>query len=453
MIISGESYSLLERPSPTSQLVKNERAKLLIQLDVSVFTEELSKVGEFLRIAYNGLALHPAIQGKVTILAIEITQLTDKSAVSLVEYGLASDRVLSALESTYWHIYNGKERFAKTSFTSIGRIAGNMAEIAMKIHKSYEEVTDNVKQLISEITSVQQTKKDEKTNLTLLQQELEANLKRAQQISEEALEAYKKYEGLFYDARRREKKAIKAQSNPFKRLFNAFTSHLKLGEAYDFSAYKSAEEAYRAEKYKYLEKMETYRKLKADSLADLADFTQRIKNAKDNQEIADITIDALTKTVGGLKLISIAMLNAANYWNGIKVYCSNLKEVGSDAAELFDQYLEETNEEERKWLWRQRPFMIKAMELYGQWTAIGSVCYDTAKQLREARYQLRDVIKENRSEKESLEILPKLAAKFHKEIMSDIKLLDQQGREHKEVDRQEEQEEKEWDTEHKHTEF
>lgn len=107
--IGGESYSLLERPSPASQLVKNARAKLLMQLDVSVFTEELNKVGEFIRIAYNGLAIHPALQGKVTILAIEITQLTDKSAVSLVEFGLASDRVLSALESTYWHIYNDKE--------------------------------------------------------------------------------------------------------------------------------------------------------------------------------------------------------------------------------------------------------------------------------------------------------------------------------------------------------
>ena len=450
VVVGKESFSLLERPSPTTQLVKNARAKLLMQLDVRVFTEELSKVGEFLRIAYNGLALRPELQGKVTILAIEITQLTDESAVSLVEFGLASDRVLTALETTYWHIYNDEEEFAKDSFTSIGRIAGNMAGIATKIHKSYKEVIDVIIELISETSSAQQSEKDKKTKLTQLQQELEANVKRAQKASEEALDAYKKYDGLFHDARRREKKAINAQSDPLKRLANAFTSHFGFGEAFDFKAYKNAEDAYRAEKYKYLEKMESYRKLKAESLADFAEFTQRIKNAKDNQEIADITIDALTKTVSGLKLISIAMLNAANYWNGIKAHCNNLKEIGSDAAEQFDRYYEKTNRDERRRLWRQRPFMIKAMDLYAQWTAIGSVCYDTAKDLRGPRYQLRDVIKESRSEQESLNILPQLAAKFHKELMSDIALLDEQGREHREAHRQEE---RQWDREDKHTEL
>ena len=187
------------------------------------------------------------------------------------------------------------------SFASIGKIAGYMADEATKLYNSHEEEVKNV-----------------------------GDIKRAQKVTEEALGAYKKYEGLFHDARKREKIAINAQSNPLIKLANAFTSHFGFGEVYDTKSYKNAEEAYGAEKYKYLEKMKSFRKIKDEALADLADFTNGIVNCKNDKELADVTINALLKTLGGLRVVSIAMLNAATYWNQMKIHLNDLKQKGNN---------------------------------------------------------------------------------------------------------------------------
>lgn len=418
------SYSLLERPPDTSPLVQNARASLLMHLDVRTLSQQLKRVGSFIRIAYNGLAMHPILQGEVTNLGIRITGLADKSAVTLMDFGLASGRVLGALESTYWYIYNDKEKFAMGSFASIGKIAGYMANEATKLHNSYEEEVKNVGELIRAVSYAQDSEEKKKINLTEMQNDFESRIKRAQKITEEALGAYKKYEGLFHDARRQEKKAINAQSDPLRKLANAFTSQFGFGEVFDAKAYKNAEEAYGAEKYKYLEKMESFRKIKDEALADLAEFTNRIINSKNDKELADVTINALLKTLGGLKVVSIAMLNAATYWNQIQKHLNDLKEKGTIIADDFDRIMEETNKEERRTLWQSRPFKSKAMELYGEWVAIGSVCYETVRELRGAQYHLREVVLEHRSRQESLDIVRKLAVDFQKEISLEKEMLE-----------------------------
>ena len=365
-----------------------------MHLDVRTISEQLKKVGNFIRIAYNGLAMHPILQGEVTNLRIQITRLADKSAVTLTDFGLASGRVLGALESTYWYIYNDKEKLAMGSFASIGKIAGYMADEATKLYNSYEEEVKNVGELIRAVSYAQETEENKKINLTEMQNDFESRIKRAQKVTEEALGAYKKYEGLFHDARKREKKAINAQSNPLIKLANAFTSHFGFGEVYDTKSYKNAEEAYGAEKYKYLEKMESFRKIKDEALADLADFTNRIVNCKNDKELADVTINALLKTLGGLRVVSIAMLNAATYWNQMKIHLNDLKQKGTMIADHFDQIMEETNAEERRTVFQSFPFKRKAMELYGKWVAIGGVCYETVRELKIAQYHLRAVVSE-----------------------------------------------------------
>ena len=241
----------MEQPPDISPIVQNARASLPMHLNVRTISEQLKKVWNFIRIPYNGLVMHPILQGEVTNLAIRIT---DKSAVTLTDFGLASERV--ARESTYWYIYNDKEKLAIGSFASIGKIAGYMADEATKLYNSHEEEVKNVEELIRAVSYAQETEENKKINLMEMQNYSESRIKRAQKVTEDALGAYKKYEGLFHDAQKREKKAINAQSNPLIKLANAFTSHFGFGEVFKTKAYKNAEKAHRAEKYKYLEKME-----------------------------------------------------------------------------------------------------------------------------------------------------------------------------------------------------
>lgn len=422
--INKISYSLLERPPDTSPIVQNAKASLLMHLDVRTTSEQLKKVGTFIRIAYNGLAIHPILQGEVTNLAIRITGLADKSAVTLTDFGLASEQVLDALESTYWYIYNDNEKLAMGSFASIGEIAGYMADEATKLHNSYEEEVKNVGELIRAVSYAQEIEKNKKINLTEMQNDFESRIERRQKVAEEALDAYKKYEGLFHDARKREKKAINAQSNPLIKLAYVFTSQFGFGEVFDTKAYKNAEEAYGAEKYKYLEKMESFRKIKAEALADLAEFTNRIINSKNDEELTDVTINALVKTLGGLKVVSIAMLSSAKYWNQMKIHLTRLEQRGTKIAKHFDKIMEKTNAEERRTVFQSFDFKKKAMKLYGMWVAIGSVCYETVEEFEGAQLHLRAVVLENHSQQESLDIVRKLAVDFQKEILEEKAMLE-----------------------------
>lgn len=427
--IDETSYSLLERPPVDSRIVKAARQNILLHLDIDAVSEGLNRVGKFISLAYNGLAMHTRLQGKVTNLAIRVTKLGDDSALTIMDFRRASERVLSALESTYWYLYNDEEEVARDVFASVSSVASQMAEKARQLNQLYEKEVKHVEEILDATFDAKDNEESRRRNLTQLRSDFEARIERAQKAKQEAFAAFKNYETLFYEAREREYDAIDDQTDPLKKIANAFTSFIGV-QAYDFQAYKDAAEAFRQEKIKYLNEMEKHRSIKDEALKELAEFTHRVQTCQDDAKLADITIDALQNTLGGLKMVAIVMLDAADYWNRIQSHCNDMQESGTGLAVQFDSVMKK-DVEKRRQLWRSYPFKRSAIELYSQWVALGSVCYESIKGLEQTRQSLREVIKENPTRQEALENVRKLAKDFEGEIALARRLLEAERQEKK----------------------
>ena len=423
VVEGGSSYSLFERPPVSSKIVQAAREKIVIHLDIHAVSEQLNQVGNFIRIAYNGLAMHSSLQGKVTNLAIRVTKLGDESALTITEFQLASERVLRALESTYWYIYNDDEDVARDIFTSVSSVASDMARKAMELRGMYEQEVTNVQDILEATYNTKEYEESKRKNLTQMMSEFETRIKRSETTRQEGLAAFKNYESLFYEARKREYDAIDDQTDPWKKIANAFTSVFTDKQVYDFQAFKDAEETFRQEKFKYLDEMEKYRKIKDEALVELQEFTHRLQTSDDDTKLADITIDALQNTLGGLKLVAIVMLDAAKYWKSFQSHLNDMQKSGTILAVEFDSLMRKDITKRRQ-LWRSPPFKRKALELYSHWVALGSVCYESMKGLKQTQQILRDVIKENPTRKEALANIRKLAKDFEGEIVQARRLLE-----------------------------
>ena len=79
-------YSMTETPSVDSPLVRLEKEGLHGSLDLETFVKDLSNVGKFIRIAYNGIgAAGPEfqeLQNQVQRLGFDFSKLCDKSAIT-----------------------------------------------------------------------------------------------------------------------------------------------------------------------------------------------------------------------------------------------------------------------------------------------------------------------------------------------------------------------------------
>ena len=112
-------------------------------------------------------------------------------------------------------------------------------------------------------------------------------------------------------------------SNPLKRIANAFLAPVGL-KAFDLDQeYDQARDA-KEEKLKHLEEMKKQRDARRSALEDIAEFTKKIENCKDDSELAGVAIEALHSAMGGLQKLSAVMMKAALFWKQMQTHCEQL---------------------------------------------------------------------------------------------------------------------------------
>ena len=406
----GQKYSLFKRPSDTSQLVQTAKEDIMHHLDVKTLAEELNVVGKFIHLAFNGLVAFPKLQGEVKLMEIRVMKLADESAVTLITFARASDQVLDVLETTYWYLYHSKEEMARSIFASIADVANRMENKAEGLLKKYKDEVTNVENILQKTYNAKGDEEEKKYNLTQTKSEIDGKLKRLDVTKREALNSFKKVESLFYDARRKEHKAIKNQANSWKKLANAFTSTFFKTEVYDMGAYKTAADAYKHEKEKYFEEMAKIQAVKDKALEDIAEYAHRVQHIKSEVELADSTIEALQKTLEALHLVVLVMEDAVLFWHSMSEHLYELKRANTNLEIEFKGLMETMNETERQKRWQSSEFKEKAIKNYVHWVAVKSVCYGFAKGLNSAQNELRKIVRESpRSKQEAFENVHKLA--------------------------------------------
>ena len=105
--LEDETFSLLEIPESNSALVKKHEDLVLTGVDLDSLVTDLSMVGKFTRIAYNGVAGYTELQIKIRRIGVNVSQLCDKSAMTVGKFLQTSEAILQDLQTTYQFLIDG----------------------------------------------------------------------------------------------------------------------------------------------------------------------------------------------------------------------------------------------------------------------------------------------------------------------------------------------------------
>lgn len=423
--IGEETFSLVEVPASGTVVVEEQRKLLLGSVDLPTLVADLGRVGKFVRVAYNGVAGYTELQIKIRGIGYDVTKLCDKSAVTVAKFKQASGSILGDLQGTYQFLLDGLEEMAVETLKGITDVAKDMAAAADQLHEDFDNESQRVEEALKETMTTKGSEEGHKKELEEKTRQLEVDKAKAAQERVNAEEDFKLYEKK-YEAAEAKQEALEASaSNPLKAFANAFVSPFTGGKkVFDTDRDLERSKEAREEKLKHLEEMKRQREIRSKALQDIAEFTKRVENCKDDSELADVAIGALHKAMGGLQNLSKVMMKTALFWKQMQVHCEQL---AKDKMQRLINTAMKMPEEKRLETWTSSTFKRQAISYYAQWVALDDVCRIYMGQIQETQHDLYGYLTENPTLAEARRNVRKLAATFGKELASEQKAIEEKS--------------------------
>ena len=429
IVIDGEQFNLVSIPQAGSKLVQSAKEHLLGSLDLHSMVEDLGRLGNFIRVAYNGVAGHTELQIKVQRVGYKITNLADKSAVTVHRFKGASQDVLEELKSTYQYLLDGLEEMALETLSQLTSIAKDMAAAAEELHNDFEKATENV---IDALENTQREKGSEEKRKKAREDErkdFEIKKQKAMMQQKQATEAEESAEAFYAEAQSRADKAFDAQDSVVKKLVVVFTGVAsataaivtgQVDKALDAIAsisenpgYTEAMKMANEEKKKQMEEMQKQRDLRQDALLQYLEFTEKIQNCVDDSNLAEAAVEALHSSIGALKSLSAIMMKAAIFWQHMQKHCESLAE-GNMKRQV--ETAMKLHEGKRLKVWTSKGFKGRALRYYSKWVALNDVCGVYMLQIKKTRQDLYNYLQNNPTIEQARRNVLKLAANFGKDL-------------------------------------
>ena len=421
IVINGEEFNLVSTPNAGSKLVQSAKKELLGSLDLHSLVEDLGKLGNFIRVAYNGVAGHTKIQIKVQQGGYKITKLADKSAVTVHKFKGASQSVLGKLKGTYEYLLDGLEEMALETLAQLSSIAKDMATAADELHNDFEQATTDVIDALEKTQKEKGSEEKRKKAREKERKEFEIKKQKAVLQQQEAIKAEEQAKAYYAAAQKREDKAFDAQDSIINTVTDVFTGIVGAAASVATLQFKSAlqkvasighKEAMKManeEKKKHLEEMQKQRDLRQEALLQCLEFAEKIKNCPDDNALAEAAIEALHSSIGALKSLSAIMMKAATFWQHMQIHCESLAK-GDVQKEV--EKAKEWDEGKRIKVWTSNAFKRLALEYYSKWVALDDVCGVYMLQIKETRKDLYISLEDNPTIEQARKNVRELAANF-----------------------------------------
>ena len=223
IVIDEEQFDLVSIPQAGSKLVQSAKENLLGSLDLHSMVEDLGRLGNFIRVAYNGVAGHTELQIKVQRVGYKMTNLADKSAVTVHRFKGASQDVLEELKSTYEYLLDGLEEMALETLSQLTSIAKDMAAAAEELHNDFEKATTDVIHALEDTQKKKGTEVERKKARDKEREDFEIKKEKAEMQQKQAAEAEERAEAFYTEAQKREDQVFDAQDSVLKKLASVFT--------------------------------------------------------------------------------------------------------------------------------------------------------------------------------------------------------------------------------------
>ena len=419
VVIDGNSYSMAVEPAVTSSVVLAEKELLLGSLNLESLVKDLGRVGNFIRVAYNGIGAggyrFQDLQIEVQGLGYDITKLCDKSAVTIAHFKSATKTVLVELKATYQFLLDGLEDMGVDTLSTLSTIAGKMATAAEELQKEFEKEEAKVRTVLEntqrreglESARLDQIK-DDRARLETERKTQEDLMKKYAKLEEEARAERIKYEA-------KEDKELSSSGSFLRKLGNAITSKVGLGNLFD----SDEDAAGRANRWaqKSLQKLEIekeQRKLRYDALQEMAKFAYQLQGLDTEEDHTKVATKALHEAAGAIKQLSLIMWQAALFWYQLQQHCLNLAD--TSVQERIMKFTSKYPPERRLAYWTSNGFKQQMMQFYAKWVALYSVSDEYLQQIKLTQKDLYRYITENPTYKQSKDNLDALAATFLEDI-------------------------------------
>ena len=418
--IGGETYSLDVVPAAESRVVVEEKDKLLGAVDLKTLVDDLGRAGAFIRIAYNGaMAAGPRyteLQIEIQQLGFDITKLCDESALTVSKFKRASSTVLNDLEATYGYLLLNKENLAIETLSSVSKLAGDMEKAALALHEKFTKQEEKVRATHKNAQTARgeaaiRIEEKEKEH-----QQLQIQLQHQQKLLEDAQRLEREAEAQRRQIETQENEAIRSIKHigPLKSLVNAIFRY----EVFDEGTRRVG--LWKEKRIQALENENKLRKQRYEAMETMTSFAVKIQNCQSEQEMAEVAVDALHKTVGAIQELLAAVMRAATFWRQMQEHCRSLADDGMLKVKMIQ---DKVAKEERKMMWTSAPFKKQAIRFYAGWVALNSLCSEYVEHIKRTQKDLYEYIVENPTYEESRKNVGELAKTFLADLQKDWKAI------------------------------
>ena len=430
VVINDETFDLATIPNAKSKMVLKAKDLLLGSLDLQSLVDDLRKLGNFIRVAYNGVAGHTEVQIKVERVGYKVTKLADKSAVTVHQFKGASQSVLQELKSTYQYLLDGFEEMALETLSMLTEVAEAMAKAADELHSEFEKATDDIIDVLEDTQEAKGAEEKQKKTREEERKDFESRIKQAEQRQKNALEAEAKAQLLYDKAQEKEDEALDKQDSLLStvgRIFNgmisaagnAMTGNMeKAAEAMekigDKSGYKEAIKMANQEKMKHLDELQKEREIRQKAIEECIEFAEKIQRCQDDNTLAEAAIEALHRSIGALKSLSAIMMKAAVFWQQTQSHCESMAK--GDTQKMVQKALDKYDDDKRLKFWTSTGFKKSAVQYYSKWVALDDVCGVYMLQIRDTRQDLYNYLEENPTIEQAKKNVRQLASEFAKDL-------------------------------------
>ena len=432
VVINDEAFDLVTIPDAKSKMVMKTKDLLLGSLDLQSLVDDLGKLGSFIRVAYNGVAGHTEEQIQVQNVGYKVTELADKSAVTVYQFKGASQNILQELKSTYQYLLDGYDDMALKTLSMMTEVAAAMAKAATELQKDFNTAKDEVVVALKTLQKAKGAEQTQKQTREEEQRDFESRVKQAKQRQKNALEAEAKAQLLYDKAQEKEDEAfdnLKQESflSTVGRIFNGMISAasnvmtLNIGKAAEAiekisheSGYKEAMKMANQEKMKYLDELQKEREIRQKALDECIEFAEKIKRCPDDNALAEAAIEALHSSIGALKSLSTIMMKAAVFWQQMQCHCDDIAK--GYMQEMVQEAVNKYDDHKRMKFWTSTGFKKRAVQYYSKWVALDDVCGVYMLQIRDTRQDLYNYLEENPTIEQAKKNVRHLASELAKDL-------------------------------------
>jgi hypothetical protein len=398
--VDGEALSAACRPPAVSRVVQAASAHLVGALDLPQLVTQLNAVGENLHEAYLGTAPFHDLQMKVQRAGFGLVALGDRSSVELDAFRHAAGKMLDDLECVHALLVDGLDDVALATLRATNDGSEKLAADARKLSDEFTAAADDVQATLQATLQRRADQEQRRKALAGDVAEYRVLLEQARDSKTASDLGFEEAHSLYEEALRREavasmKYTTMQVAQAVTAIGSVFSSRPGLhvvglgGVSALASAFESEVMRVREEKAVYLHERHKQRMSRLDLGKDVAELTARLRVAREEDQVAEATVQSLEDAVSGLRVLSGIMLKAEVFWGQVE---TDLGRADSLALQAMIESSKALPAERRAELWTTDGFKRRAVAVYSPWVALQHVCDNYVERIAGTRTNLYDML-------------------------------------------------------------